>query len=100
MESFTWNGMAWLVLEATLSEPSRRKLLLVGRPPEMLKVAPTNGDPAGVSCDPGESSPKAKKVRLNNGSDCSCSRVTFSLWVALKLRSAALLSSFVLTRSE
>src|SRR3954463_2531076 len=63
-ESFTWNGIAWLLLEATLSAPSRRKLLEDGRLPEMLKVAPASGDPASTSCEFEVNSPNARKFRL------------------------------------
>src|SRR5450432_1325077 len=66
--------MAWLLLEATLSCPSRRKLVELGREPEMLKAAPWRGDPAGTSWTPGMREPRVRKLRLKSGSSSNCWR--------------------------
>ena len=47
--SFTWNGTAWLLLLATLSTPSSKKLLVAGRFPATLNEAPAKGDPCSTS---------------------------------------------------
>ena len=64
MASFTWNGIAWLELEATLSEPSRTKLFDEPRWPLMLKLAPESGEPASTSWVLAVSSPKTRKFLL------------------------------------
>src|SRR3954468_6341646 len=64
MASFTWKGMAWPEFEATLSIPSSRKLLELGRWPAMEKLAPERADPASTSCVFGVSRPSTRKFRL------------------------------------
>src|SRR5579872_1979811 len=83
--------MAWLLLEATLSAPSKRKSLLAGRLPCTEKEAPASGEPWGTSCVSGGINPSFRKLRFTaTGNARNCSPVMTPLIEVLTISFAVI----------